>query len=588
MYLVEHVDLKTRHAIKVLLPHLSKHQQIVQRFRNEARAAAATRSPNIIAVRDFGQLDDGSWYLVMDYWDGMTLAAFLASRGPLPHNLIIRTAVDALNGLAAAHNRHIIHRDLKPDNLYLAEVDGDIRTMILDFGVCRLGDDAGVVTRTGAVLGTPKYMPPEQFRGQPIDHRADLWAIGAIIYEMATGGWLPYDGERPSRGEILDEAALNARMSYPPVDPQQRVPGITRALADAILTMIDPDPARRPASASASALLLAGTLPGDGYEPSGIEIVQMRAPELLRGINVRDAARSVAVVAHEAKGQSQGRSPSDRAKSPRDLALRAAASPPSTLDSAASQSSPRSSMSTNRRRWLIGSVAAVLSLVLLAITLLASRSGPSAEQGSVKISAMSGADARGTAGAPPRFALAPPATPDARVSDPPRIAADARVPDAAVVATRLDARVPDSATVDARPDARIPDAHTPDAHPPDAHPPDARTPDAAVVTTHRDASVGVASSLDAGIAVPRLDAGVTSPPPVARPPVETGLLTIFVAPFAQVWVDDASTSAGQTPLHLKLRVGIHRIRLANKRLNKQKTVTVTITTAREAVIDETW
>jgi hypothetical protein len=419
-------------------------------------------------------------------------------------------------------------------------------------------------------------MPLEQFRGQPIDHRADLWAIGAIIYEMATGGWLPYDGERASRREILDEAALNARMSYPPVDPQQRVPGIPRALADAILTLIDSDPARRPASASASALLLAGTLPGDGHEPSGIEIVRLRAPELLRGINVPDAARSVAAVAHEAKGQSQRHSPSDRARSPRDLAPREA-SPPSTLGSAASQSSPRASMWTHRRRWLIGSVAAAMSLVMLAITLLASRSATNAEQRGVKISAVSGADTRGTAGDPPRFALAPSTTPDARASDPPRIAADASVPDAAVVTTRLDASVPDSVTVDARPDARTPDARTPDA----------RTPDAAVVTIHRDASVAVTTSPEAGIAVPRLDAGVTSTRPVAHPP-ETGVLTIFVAPFAQVWVDDANASVGQTPLHLKLRVGSHRIRLENKRLNKQKTVTVTIITTREAVIDETW
>ncbi|HEU4730623.1 MAG TPA: serine/threonine-protein kinase, partial [Kofleriaceae bacterium] len=222
VYLAEHAELKTRHAIKVLLPHLSKHPQIVQRFRNEARAAAATRSPNIVAVRDFAQLDNGSWYLVMDYWEGTTLAAFMATRGPLPHGFIVRTAIDALGGLAAAHARNIIHRDLKPDNLYLAEVDGDVRTMILDFGVCRLGEDGGGVgTRIGAVIGTPRYMPPEQFRAQPIDHRADLWALGATLYEMATGGWLPYDDEGAQRGQVLDDAARSARMAEPPVDPRR-------------------------------------------------------------------------------------------------------------------------------------------------------------------------------------------------------------------------------------------------------------------------------------------------------------------------------------------------------------------------------
>jgi serine/threonine protein kinase len=290
VYLVEHVDLKTRHAIKVLAPHQSKHPQIAQRFRNEARAAAIARSPNIVAVRDFGQLDDGCWYLVMDYWEGSTLSEFLASRGSLSHELVIRIAADALNGLAAAHRRNIIHRDIKPDNLYLAQVDDDLRAMILDFGVCRLGDDPGVVTRNGLVLGTPRYMAPEQFRGEAIDHRADLWALGAILYEMATGGWLPYDADGVPKGQVLDDTALSARMAHPAVDPQRRNPGITRALADAILRLLDPDPAKRPSSASDCASLLAETLPGDGHEPSGLDIVNERAPELVR--RTRDSLRS--------------------------------------------------------------------------------------------------------------------------------------------------------------------------------------------------------------------------------------------------------------------------------------------------------
>lgn len=294
VYLVEHQDLKTRHAIKVLAPHQSRHPQIAQRFRNEARAAAIACSPNIVAVRDFGQLDDGCWYLVMDYWEGATLSEFLAVRGPLSHDLIIRIAADALSGLAAAHRQNIIHRDIKPDNLYLAHVDDDLRAMILDFGVCRLGDDRGVVTRNGLVLGTPRYMAPEQFRGEVIDHRADLWALGAILYEMATGGWLPYDADGAPKGQVLDDATLSARMSHPAVDPQRRNPGISRALADAILTLLAPVPARRPSSASECAVLLAETLPGDGHEPSGLEIVQQRAPDLLR--RMRDAVRSPAPV----------------------------------------------------------------------------------------------------------------------------------------------------------------------------------------------------------------------------------------------------------------------------------------------------
>ncbi len=299
VYLVEHADLKTRHAIKVLAPHQSRHPQIAQRFRNAARAAAIARSPNIIAVRDFGQLD-GCWDLVMDYWEGATLSGFLASRGPLSHELIIRIAADALGGLAAAPPENIIHRDVKPDNVYLAQVDGDLRAMILDFGVCRLGDAPGVVTRNGLVLGTPRYMAPGQFRGEAIDHRADLWALGAIVYEMATGGWLPYDADGALRGQALDDATLSARMAHLAVDPQRRHPGITRALADAILRMLDPDPAKRPSNTSDVAGQDLGTVLAVGRMPPGVAIFVIC--EVLRGLayahglpDPGDAARNVLV-----------------------------------------------------------------------------------------------------------------------------------------------------------------------------------------------------------------------------------------------------------------------------------------------------
>jgi tRNA A-37 threonylcarbamoyl transferase component Bud32 len=555
VYLVEHIDLKTRHAIKVLLPHLSKYPQIVQRFRNEARAAAATRSANIVAVRDFGQLEDGAWYLVMDYWDGMTLSAFLASRGPLPHGLVVRTAIDALNGLAAAHRRRIIHRDLKPDNLYLAEVDGDVRAMILDFGVCRLGEDTGVVTRTGAVIGTPRYMPPEQLRGQTIDHRVDLWSMGAIAYEMATGGWLPYDDENAPRGQILDEATLSARMARPPVDPQRRAPGVPRPFADAILTMIDPDPARRPASAAACGMLLAETLPGGRHEPSGLELLQRRAPELLER---RPAARSAVAAAPRAAQNT-------------------------TLGSVASQSYPPPEAPEPRpkrhRRGVIVVAAAVASLGF-AVSYLALHSRSAAQRDSAKVVATE-VEVRVSADTLP-VAPPAPAVVRGRVT---RVAVPSSVPVDA--GERPPMAVPSSAPVDA---GEKPGVAVPSSAPVDAgdRPPMARSSSvrADVGETRLDVQTGAkARPVPAPVS---LDAGATPPRPAARVPVETGDLAIYVVPFAQVWVDDSSVSVGQTPLHLKLRVGNHRIRLANKRLGKDKVVPVTITTAKEAVIDETW
>jgi serine/threonine-protein kinase len=811
VYLVEHVDLKTRHAIKILRPQLSNQPQVVQRFRNEARAAAATRSPNIVAVRDFGQLDDGSWYLVMDYWEGETLAVFLASRGPVSHELTIRIAVDALNGLAAAHSRNIIHRDLKPDNLYLARVDGDLRTMILDFGVCRLGEDTGVVTRTGVVLGTPRYMAPEQFRGEVVDHRADLWSMGAILYEVATHGWLPYDDEGGSPGQVLDDPTLRARMSKPPLDPQRRCPGITRALADAILALIDPDPAKRPANASDSALLMAETLAGEGHEPSGIEIVQERAPDLLRAM--RDTARSpVPVVVsrdlparyaiHSEIG-SGGMAEVFRADAlgaegfARAVALKRVLAGYSEVPAFAAMFCEEARIASYLNHPNVVAVldfdrdaAGRLFLVMeyvagkdLGAILATGRLPPAMAifivsemlrglgyahalpspidglrgvvhrdisphnvlvswEGAVKVSDFgiakaldSGSEAGAGAitgkpaymspeqvnGGPVdgrsdlfsvgvilwealtglrlfksespketfgqilfrdavrpsavrpgiaadldevtmkllardlelRYATAELAIEDlARCAENPR---NGRSDLVRLLATRFpperQAPLQDRTLSDR--DARAPGGTQPPVSPAvstlvsavsqwSPRPPmrqhrrrwlvgaitgaavsmgtfamillahrslstagaaGAANAANAAVTTPADAgirwpadaaSVAIASPPDAAVVAVQLDtgvqldAGVPPPRPSGHVPVETGLLSIYVVPFAQVWVDDAPGSAGQTPMHLKLRTGRHRIRLENARLHKETTVPVIITAAKEVVIDETW
>src|SRR5689334_15865574 len=221
VYLAEHAVLKTPRAVKVLLPEWTRSKLIVQRFVNEARAAAAIRHRNIIEVHDVGQLPSGQWFILLDYVEGQTLAQFIGTHGgPIAPELIVHIASEIANGLQAAHDRGIIHRDLKPDNIYLGARDGDqYRATILDFGVARLGAErAGLVTRTGTIIGTPAFMAPEQLRGQQAGPAADLYALGVIVYQMTTGGRLPYQDAGPTHAyyALTPVELYHRQMSRPP------------------------------------------------------------------------------------------------------------------------------------------------------------------------------------------------------------------------------------------------------------------------------------------------------------------------------------------------------------------------------------
>src|SRR6266567_2587251 len=179
-------------AIKVLPASLSRDADRLRRFEQEARATAALNHPNILAVYQFGTYE-GAPYLVSELLEGCTLRNLLV-RGPVPVRKAVDYATQTAHGLAAAHEKGIVHRDLKPENLFLTK-DGRIK--ILDFGLAKLiqqppASDPGSPTMTegtepGVVLGTVGYMSPEQVRGQASDNRTDLFALGAILYELLTG-----------------------------------------------------------------------------------------------------------------------------------------------------------------------------------------------------------------------------------------------------------------------------------------------------------------------------------------------------------------------------------------------------------------
>jgi eukaryotic-like serine/threonine-protein kinase len=193
IYEAEHLLMRRRFAVKVLRRELGADSALVQRFLNEARATNQIRHPNIVEVTDAGVLPSGLPYFVMELLVGENVADRLARVGPLGVELALDIALQTSSAVHAAHQAGIVHRDLKPENLFLTadpRVQGRELVKVLDFGIAKLRGEVSVVrTNAGAVLGTPAYMAPEQCRGKPdqVDHRADVYALGVILYEMLTG-----------------------------------------------------------------------------------------------------------------------------------------------------------------------------------------------------------------------------------------------------------------------------------------------------------------------------------------------------------------------------------------------------------------
>jgi eukaryotic-like serine/threonine-protein kinase len=207
-------------ALKLIRPASGGNPDHLRRFELEARAAAALNHPNIVAIYDVG-FNEGFPYIVCELLEGQTLRKRLAE-GALPVRLAVDYSLQIVQGLIAAHDRRIIHRDLKPENLF---VTTDGRVKILDFGVAKLQsspEDSGrtveeltTVTKSGAVVGTVAYMSPEQLRGKQVDHRSDIFSVGAILYEMLTGS-------RAFRGETeVDTITAVLREDPPEIHPEQ-------------------------------------------------------------------------------------------------------------------------------------------------------------------------------------------------------------------------------------------------------------------------------------------------------------------------------------------------------------------------------
>lgn len=246
-------------AVKVLSPSVSE-GQFHERFLQEARLAASLSHPNLVAVYDAGEDEEtGRPFLVMELVEGESIRDWMAARGPRPPAQAASVVRQAAEGLHQAHSKGIIHRDVKPGNLMLSP-GGEIK--ITDFGIARPG--ASDLTRTGQLLGTPHYMAPEQVTGETVDARADVFALGVVLYELLTG-------EKPFSGDTLTAVSYRLINTDPPPASALR-PSVPEDLERIVRKALAKDPAERYASAEALARELAA------FEATAGESQEARQP----------------------------------------------------------------------------------------------------------------------------------------------------------------------------------------------------------------------------------------------------------------------------------------------------------------------
>jgi serine/threonine-protein kinase len=242
-----HVGLDVAVAIKFIRTDLKDSSEFVQRFLNEARRAAVLKSEHIARVHDVGQLESGDLYLVMERLDGCSLDAHIREQGPLPPAVAVNLVLQACDGLSEAHAAGIVHRDIKPENLFLARRgDGKHTLKILDFGISKqTTDDApSSLTNSNRSLGSPWYMSPEQMVDtSSVDHRADIWSLGVVLFELLTG-------TRPFDGGSIPEVCAGV-LTVPTPTPRQRRPEIQPELEAIVLRCLEKNPDHRYANVSA-------------------------------------------------------------------------------------------------------------------------------------------------------------------------------------------------------------------------------------------------------------------------------------------------------------------------------------------------
>jgi serine/threonine-protein kinase len=319
VYAATHTVLQKRMAIKIIRGDMARDPELVTRFTQEARAASAIGNEHIIDVSDFGTLDDGSVYFVMEYLDGMPLSAAVKTGGAMGAARAAHIMAQIAEALGSAHAGGIVHRDLKPDNIFLIRRgDKEDFVKILDFGIAKVGGAAGKLTRTGFIFGTPHYMSPEQAGGNAVDHRTDIYAAGVILFEMLTGQ-VPFDSDsfmgilskhmfEPPR-QLSDvnataanppemQAIVGKAMAKKPEERFQTMEEYRRALMTAI-----PETAAKLGTMPPVPYRVGDFAMGPGTEPPGTHVRPKRTGLLIAAIGIPVVALAIVGVVVASGGQ---------------------------------------------------------------------------------------------------------------------------------------------------------------------------------------------------------------------------------------------------------------------------------------------
>ena len=238
VYLAHDGVLNREVALKLLKDHYAENEEFVERFRREARNAASLSHPNVVPIFDRGETRDGTYYIVMEYLPGGTLKDRIISEGALSPQAVLDVALQITETLRAAHEQGIIHRDIKPRNILISD-SGDVK--VTDFGIARAAE-ATTISDLGDILGSVKYMSPEQAMGEPVGPASDLYSLGVVLYEMLTGR-VPYEASIP--------AEVSAKHAGEPAShPREVNPEVPEGMDALVMKLLSRDPADRYVSAA--------------------------------------------------------------------------------------------------------------------------------------------------------------------------------------------------------------------------------------------------------------------------------------------------------------------------------------------------
>lgn len=243
VYVAEHAETRQLVAVKFLHKRYAGDASFAARFFNEARYASQVTHPNAVATYDFGRLEDGTLFLVMEYVRGQSLRRVVRAQGIIPVHMAVRISSQVAEVLASAHEKKIIHRDVKPDNIMLVQgAGGRVSVKVLDFGIAKiLDDETGHHTEPGVMFGTPEYMSPEQALGREYDHRVDIYALGLVLYYMLAGH-PPFQSK--NKMAVLQQ---QAKALPEPIQRVSKQP-LPKGLIELIDTMLSKLPDERPAT----------------------------------------------------------------------------------------------------------------------------------------------------------------------------------------------------------------------------------------------------------------------------------------------------------------------------------------------------